>query len=380
MKTKFTNVYTIFCCLAILLASVSCETEQLNLNDDLSLDAESSLLKKGNAKTSPVFGEDCDFEYNADTGVTLWAGQFTDVGDVTVTDDGTNYTITYNITEPGWCITETHLSVVNNPSDFPLSGGGNPKNGHFEYSGSHDCESSVEYLVPMDRGQYIAAHAVVVCKSSSDEFTANIESLPMTLPVCVTDKGDGDSYFDINIGGDSFLAGDYNAWCIDLYKNLANGECFDANVFSLYDENLPEVVKIPGNIGAVNWIVNQDFISQGYTFGEIQWAIWELLETNNDVDFCCLGTWDEKNGNDIVEMAKDHKDFEPSCGELLGIAILPTEDDIQPVMITIPIPCDYDCEETAWGAANGEGCEFPGNNWATYFTYGTVDAKNAPTK
>ena len=40
---------------------------------------------------------------------------------------------------------------------------------------------------------------------------------------------------------------------------------------------------------------------------------------------------------------------------------------LQPVIIPVLIPCNEPgCEETAWGA----GCDFPGNNWFTYFKYG----------
>ena len=73
-------------------------------------------------------------------------------------------------------------------------------------------------------------------------------------------------------------------------------------------------------------------------------------------------------GEEIVEMALNNLDYEPACGELLGIAILPTADSIQPVMITLTIPCDFDCDETAWA----DGCDFPGNNWATFFQYGST--------
>jgi hypothetical protein len=370
MKIKsFTN-YTYIIGVFMLFCMFSCQTEPLSIDENLT--TASSAAKKSNDKSGgDIVWDECSTTANQ---VNLYAGQNTLVGNVTVTDDGVNYTITYNITDDGWCLTETHLSVVRNRLDFPLSGGGNPKNGHFEFGESLDCASSASYEVSKDKGTYIAAHAVVACKS---EFTTNIESLPLEVSVCVTDKAGtnpegGDSYFDITIGGDSFLAGDYNAWCIDLNKSLGNEVCFDANTYSMYNENLPDVFGKPENLGAVNWIVNQDFISQGYTFGEIQWAIWELLELdNNPSGYCCLGTWDEGKGNEIVEAAMENVDFEPSCGQLLGIAILPTDSEIQPVMITIPIPCDNGCEETAWGAANGEGCEFPGNNWATYFQYPT---------
>lgn len=360
---KLTKIHTILFGVCILLGAMSCQTE--SLNSDENLITSDSAAKKGNNKAeATLVWDECS---TTSTQVDLLAGQNTLVGNVTVESDGINYTITYNITDAGWCLTETHLSVGLAPSDFPHTNSGNPKNGNFEFGGSLNCASSASYIVPVSEGTYIAAHAVVKCKSNED-FIADMESLPITIPVCVTDKGDADSYFDISIAGDSFLAGDYNAWCIDLYKSLNDGFCFDANAYSMYGENLPDIFGKPENLGAVNWIVNQDFISQGYTFGEIQWSIWELLELDNTISYCCLGTWDKVKGEEIVEMALQHLDFEPACGESLGIAIIPTEafSSTQPVMITIPIPCGGECEETAWA----DGCDFPGNNWATFFQYG----------
>ncbi len=363
MKIKLAKIYTYLFSACILFGAVSCQTEPLNTNENL------TTAKSSNSKSAAVAELQWDDCSTKATQVDLLAGQNMLVGNVTIESDGINYTITYNITDGGWCLTQTHLSVGVSPSDFPHTKSGNPKVGNFEYGESLECASSASYVVPVEEGTYIAAHAVVNCKSVADEFNVNIESLPITIPVCVTAKGDGDSYFDVSLEGESFLAGNYNAWCIDLHKSLSDGFCFEANAFSMYAENLPNVFGKPENLGAVNWIVNQDFIAQGYTFGEIQWAIWELLELDNNTTYCCLGTWDKTKGQEIVAMALQHMDFMPACGDSIGIAILPTDEfpDTQPVMITIPVPCGGgDCEETAWG----DGCSFPGNNWATYFQYG----------
>ena len=69
----------------------------------------------------------------------------------------------------------------------------------------------------------------------------------------------------------------------------------------------------------------------------------------------------------LVALALENNSFVPACGDEIVIIIVPQVDK-QTIFITIPAPCD-ECEETAWGAANGEGCEFPGGNWATYFQY-----------
>jgi len=389
MKTKFTNVYTIFCCLAVLLASVSCETEQLNLNDELLLDSESSLLKKDNAKT-PEF-EFCNFTANE---VKLIAGQFTEVGEVTVEEDGDNYKITYMITVDGYCISETHLSVVSDPSDFPLSGGGNPKNGHFEYSDSHDCVSSVEYLVPKGDGPYIAAHAVVNCvtdTTSENNFGLN---LPDEVSFCVTNKAPDteNGYFVINIADGNSLSGELlDAWCVDYESSLKDGECVDvAKVFSTY-ENIPNDAfvnngpfDVQGINDEINYIINYDFVGKPYldtdeTFimGDVQLALWSLIEGNSAEQLYnwmdepeILGDISLDRVTEIINMAIQNNGYVPGCDGKVAIILIP-QDGKQPVIIPRDLFCNTgDCEETAWGAANGEGCEFPGNNWATYFQYG----------
>ncbi|WP_373074931.1 hypothetical protein [Zeaxanthinibacter enoshimensis] len=100
----------------------------------------------------------------------LMAGQNQEVGEVTVIVDRVGYfKVTYSITEPGYCLQETHLSVVRQYADFPVTQAGNPSIGNFEYSGNHDCSVSVSYTIPMEKGYLIAAHAVVKGQSKSSE-------------------------------------------------------------------------------------------------------------------------------------------------------------------------------------------------------------------
>lgn len=368
MKQKHICKLLSFCLFVAILGLTSCQDEAIDASEEELLEEGLLTSKKKNKKGSGVTFDMSQSCYVTST-TDLYAGQNILVGNVSVSENGGMFTITYNLSN-GYCLTETHLSVVESPEDFPMGGGGNPKNGHFEYSESHDCVSSYSYEVPVSKGSYIAAHAVVNCTSDSDssEFSENIASLPLNEEVCVTAKGDADSYFDINIAGDSFLAGDYNAWCIDLYKSLNDDQCFNADIVPLLNGSANSAVHKPENLGAVSWIMNQDFVSQGYTFGEVQWAIWELLEDDNTPNYyCCLGDWEMTKGEEIVAMAVENLTFTPSCGDQFGIAILPTNTSIQPVVISIPVECNevQECEETAWG----DGCDFPGNNWATYFQY-----------
>jgi hypothetical protein len=96
------------------------------------------------------------------TVVSLIAGQHIDVGTVTVTNYETYLYVNYETTGD-WYLTETHL-YVGAESGIPLSGGGNPKFGHFTYSDPHGTTQSYTYQVDLstlDDTFVVIAHAVV---------------------------------------------------------------------------------------------------------------------------------------------------------------------------------------------------------------------------
>ena len=88
------------------------------------------------------------------------------VGEVEVTNDGNNLTVTYRITESGWLLNETHLHIANESEEgIPQTKKGNPKVGQFDYSEEHEpCVDGYTYEIPLNglSGEvYIAAHAAV---------------------------------------------------------------------------------------------------------------------------------------------------------------------------------------------------------------------------
>ncbi|RYC51402.1 hypothetical protein [Flagellimonas olearia] len=343
----------------------SCEVESAGSEDLTSVDAKGKAAKNTNSQIEFDLSEDCQ-----KSEAVLLAGQHTEVGKVTVTESGDNYIITYEITNDEWCISETHLSVVNSPEDFPMTNSGNPKNGNFEYKDSFDCAKTVTYEVPTSKGPYIAAHAVVNCLNESAESIA--ENLPVDIDFCAVDRGTntGLSYWSINISN-SFLAGDYNAWCLDANKPLGI-ICAEGSVVSSYSDLSSTSIAYTDNMNQVNWIINQDFVGtlasngEAFTFGDVQVAIWSFVE-NAQCPTCGnnVGEWSEERAQEIIDLANiNGTDYMPDCGELLGLIILPDDTGKQPLLISYPIECS-DCEETAWA----DGCSFPGNNWATYFSY-----------
>lgn len=102
--------------------------------------------------------------------VDIMAGQHMDVGDILYWIDGDFLYITYQITEEGWYLKETHLSVVcDDPDLFPMTRKGNPIPGHFAYKTEHDPYVT-EYTYMIEGSDFpddcmvlfIAAHAEVV--------------------------------------------------------------------------------------------------------------------------------------------------------------------------------------------------------------------------
>lgn len=103
--------------------------------------------------------------------VDLIAGQNMDIGDVIVSNTGTNLEVTYQ-TSDGWALSETHLAVACDKNGIPLNQSGHPVIGHFPYSTNHDpFVTSFTYTIPLSElsstcnspGDTIvlAAHAVV---------------------------------------------------------------------------------------------------------------------------------------------------------------------------------------------------------------------------
>lgn len=367
MKIKFYASYAFLVGMLMLFGMYSCQTEPLDSEQNLSTTSSSS------SKTDPVI---LDWSCNtAATEVDLLAGQTILVGKVNVEVVGSDYKITYTITDDAYCLTSTHLSVATSPDLFP-NNNGNPTNGQFEYGDDVlDCVSTVTYTVPTSKGAYIAAHAVVNCKENAGEgFFA---SLPETVDFCLRtgrEIENARAYFEATIA-EGPLAGTYWAWCADVNKSIdASGEdkCYqNFNVYSLNDD-LSGIISLPENIDNALWLLNNTdaLLDNGYLYGNIQWAFWKLLR-NQECNSCNAnlklpsGEDAKIKGMEIYNMAiANGEGYSPACEEKTMVIF---DDGVhQPVIIPVPTTCDEtDCEETAWG----DGCAFPGKTWGTYFKY-----------
>ena len=199
--------------------------------------------------------------------------------------------------------------------------------------------------------------------SSADDCTVNLlPDLPETTYACADAKPGSVSYFDLSIA-DGLLAGDYAAWCVDVATTLNAGECFDANVFSSY-EVLPDgVVDRPENFDLINWILNQNFVGtlstngvDAYTLGDVQWAMWELIDDANCVSCTYLDPYDVARANEIVVLAEANGGgYEPGEGDVLAVVLQPT-DGKQVVIIPYTVECEPECETAFARGTDGNTC------------------------
>ena len=185
-------------------------------------------------------------------------------------------------------------------------------------------------------------------------------------------SGVGDpSYFDLNITDSSgILNGSFDAFCIDTDRPLGfngfdldndgvynetripvptlgggrfdegNPQPFSATVYSSYDstilaDGLGGLIEKPENLDLVNWILNNtNGLLAGYTTGEIQMAIWELMDntppSSNDVIGlnAFFGGFDRANVDAIKAVAQvNGEGFVPQAGEKVAIILVPDGND-----------------------------------------------------
>jgi hypothetical protein len=324
--------------------------------------------------------------------VPLIAGQFTEVGKVYVDIDATGdeAAVTFEITDPAWIITESHLYLGSTP---PAKSA--PGSFPFQHSGLEtqvDVYFGYEVATALDDDGclYVAVHAVV--EKTCDDFAYLHEfaqSLPDSVEMSVA-SGEG-VYFSttISAGGTPSLSGTLTGWCIDSEHTIYTGTEYLAQVYSSYEDllaahpNFDQVDK-PENLPLVNYIINAYEVPT-YSDCDIQWAIWKVID--DDPRSPCGGN-DETVAQMIADDAIENgQGFVPGCDDKVAVILVPTGTAAQVTIAQVTIAesnalsCNPDViceesEETAWGLADwadgndddANSCEFPkGTGWGTYF-------------
>ena len=297
--------------------------------------------------------------------IDIYAGQHTLVGNLIVEENGGNLDVTYQITTPGWCFEVTHLYVGDDP---PASSAP----GQFPYH--HEglpCVLTDTFSVPGDSNSYIAAHAEVNF-STSNAAPLVVPTGDVTFSVSSAFPG-SPAYFNPTSTSGA-LNGSFNGWCVDVDNQIFSGVTYSATLYSTLDGGLPAgLVDKPQNLDLVNYILNQDYITQGMTYGDVQRAMWELIDDlQSDAN---LNTWTPANVEQILtEAAQFGEGFEPICGQTMAVILDPHQANVQHTIIEYVIPCiahGPDRDETAWALA--DNVVLFGQGWGGYFSASMED-------
>jgi hypothetical protein len=353
-----------------------------------------------------------------------------DVGDVAVWLVGNSLYVKYEVDDP-WGLTETHVCVKEALADIPQKNA-NPIPGQFR---KEETGEGREYDPPVSEDTYeidvtgldlsklyIAAHAVVLFESENSIYVADsiLIAGATTEAVLFNPGADDKSYFDVFVSESSspYLEdGTYPGFCVDTDKGMSLPEepapqypyhnygpfgPFVVMVYSSYDPYLPAcVIDVPENLDLVNWILTQDYVGQPgpcgpYTYGDVQVAIWMLIEDNIPpaaLNSSFLGPTCEDNIDQIVQDAQAKGEgFVPGRSDKYGLILVPVDEvepnPCEPVAQIFIIVVQASGDETAWGAIPEEdpdypldpnesnndrddsyAYDFPGSNWAHYIVY-----------
>jgi len=279
----------------------------------------------------------------------LMAGQHIDVGDVSVWNDGVNLYVKYVINAEGWCLTKTHLHVAESLEEIPQKNG-NPPPGKFDYQMEHDCVTEYMYTIPLTWHCYdepfIVAHAVVMKVIEEAPYYASAvidyyqglrkDGTSVRLQRSTPEQGlafeagqDESNFFSLGFGG----------WIIVEFDcPIRNGDGNDVKVIEDTWGSYPlETADVYASQDGTTWtyLGEADNTNQAgihtiseFDLGDLEWA--KYIKIVDITDPALHGS--DADGYDLN-------------------AVESLQDCVQ--------------EETAWG----DGEDFPGKNWATYFTY-----------
>lgn len=114
----------------------------------------------------------------------------------------------------------------------------------------------------------------------------------------------------------------YAGWCVDTTANSIKEECYCGEIYS--------TIGVSPGLNQVNWILNN---KGDATCGEIQAAIWMVLNQKNTLH----PEWEVSGVAEELANAAD-PEFEPGCGDIVAIWILPCDDEGQGIIIEMEIP------------------------------------------
>ncbi len=280
--------------------------------------------------------------------------------------DGDNLTITavdgQAITEGGSVTIASGavIMLMGGQLVYDVSGDGDDFDGLL--IGQH-AEDSFTYTVDDGNGgEGTASVAMTICGDVNTIETVEA-SLPAAICFSIDDVNTANfsEAFTLNLfdSGDARLDGltIAAAYCLDALEPYTEESKVVADLALATADaasGLGYDASVVDNLDLINWIINQDFTSQGYTDLEVQGAIWTFTN-GDDFIFGPGGTvGDGVNGNQanvdtIVALASANGEgYTPGEGDLLGLLLTPTDPaGHQPFIVAVEfsqLEQDCDCD------------------------------------
>lgn len=141
------------------------------------------------------------------------------------------------------------------------------------------------------------------------------------------------SFLDLSVSAasataTSYIGSVYDAWCLDRSIGISVVGSYTANIYSTYelgtfaDQATLQFHGKSANLDNVNWLLNfYTGPASGYTYGEVQGAIWSLMGSNPIATF--MGAQDPVKITELVNLALAHDGFVPDAGEAFGVILDP---------------------------------------------------------
>lgn len=170
----------------------------------------------------------------------------------------------------------------------------------------------------------------VVCAATLSTALAVESSDTVCFTVNHPGAAGGSSYLDLVVQPAGTPV--YDAWCVDLDKTITPGTLYTATVYALDDvaaAGLFDRPDAPDNLDLVLYILNQDYPGKNspngygiYTYGDVQRAIWQLVEDTQSTGG--LGVWNQLRVNEILaEAAAAGEGYTPGCGDTTILFLKP---------------------------------------------------------
>jgi hypothetical protein len=320
------------------------------------------------------------------TKANLIAGQNTTIGCVYVWNDTVNLYVKYEIAVEGWCLDETHLAVATSLEGIPQADDGNPPPGQFPYMHEDlNCVTSDLYTIPLDEfdvecetNLFIAAHAKVIhvtedCMSVVSDTTVSVtqgnfvgNAVEAWEPFLADPNppDPNDSYWDSHL--DYTFTGGAD-WIWESYRIVHPVEgdiVYFEKTFNIPGDPTSGTLHITCDNGYEVYL-------NGTLVGSAQFgAGWEA--SNLTETYVNSQGWQSVESYDIFNLLVPGTNvlLIKAANEYMGSLDSQSDGTIRsnPAGLIFKGDACYehvDQEETAWG----DGEDFPGANWFTYFTY-----------